>query len=168
MTHEVEGTFEKLKAGAKAVAKKISDPDKDLGNEYDRERGNEDSTQFNKTINNQEERSVTEVIDSQTENIITKDPMSPEKIASHEPTAVKRDANQNSTGDPITSQSTTVTGNTKNSEYNKKEDYANSSSIDTGAKSNESTAGIFSTYSCEECGKSFGSRQELKEHTAEH
>ena len=29
------------------------------------------------------------------------DPMSPEKIASHEPTAVKRDKNQGTSGDPI-------------------------------------------------------------------
>ena len=29
------------------------------------------------------------------------DPMSPEKIASHEPTAVKRDKNQGTTGEPI-------------------------------------------------------------------
>ncbi len=29
------------------------------------------------------------------------DPMSPEKIASHEPTAVKRDKNQGTSGDPV-------------------------------------------------------------------
>ena len=31
----------------------------------------------------------------------SKEPMSPEKIASHEPTAVKRDKNQGSSGEPV-------------------------------------------------------------------
>jgi hypothetical protein len=30
-----------------------------------------------------------------------KDPMNPEDIAKHEPTAVKRDKNQGSSGDPV-------------------------------------------------------------------
>ena len=30
-----------------------------------------------------------------------KDPMNPEEIAKHEPTAVKRDKNQGSSGDPV-------------------------------------------------------------------
>ena len=34
MAEEIEDTFDKLKAGAKAVAKKIADPDKDLNDEY--------------------------------------------------------------------------------------------------------------------------------------
>jgi hypothetical protein len=34
----VEGTFDKLKAGAKAVGKKITDPDSSLGDEYNREK----------------------------------------------------------------------------------------------------------------------------------
>ena len=38
MAEEVEDTFDKLKAGAKAVAKKVADPDKDLGGEYKKER----------------------------------------------------------------------------------------------------------------------------------
>ena len=33
-----EGTFDKLKAGAKAVGKKITDPDKSLEDEYNREK----------------------------------------------------------------------------------------------------------------------------------
>ena len=33
-----EGTFDKLKAGAKAVGKKITDPDSSLGDEYNREK----------------------------------------------------------------------------------------------------------------------------------
>ena len=43
MADEIEDTFDKLKAGAKAVAKKVTDPGKDLGDEYDKERGKETS-----------------------------------------------------------------------------------------------------------------------------
>ena len=77
MADEIEGTFDKLKAGAKAVAKKVTDPGKDLGDEYDKERGKETSKDY-----------------QQTTGSAANDPMSPEKIASHEPTAVKRDPNQ--------------------------------------------------------------------------
>lgn len=67
MAEEIEDTFDKLKAGAKAVAKKVTDPGKDL---------DEDASG-------------------------SRDPMSPEKIASHEPTAVKRDKNEGTTGEPV-------------------------------------------------------------------
>ena len=77
MADEIEGTFDKLKAGAKAVAKKVTDPGKDLGDEYDKERGKEISRDYEQTTGSG-----------------TSDPMSPEKIASHEPTAVRRDPNQ--------------------------------------------------------------------------
>jgi hypothetical protein len=75
--------------------------------------------------------------------------MSPEKIASHEPTAVKRDPKQGTGGEPVMSNS----GNTKQ--------------ITTGdsGKPNESTPGVAATFSCQECGKTFSSRQELKDHT---
>ena len=36
MADEAENTFDKLKAGAKAVAKKVTDPGKDLGDGKDR------------------------------------------------------------------------------------------------------------------------------------
>lgn len=84
MADEVEDTFDKLKAGAKAVAKKVTDPGKDLGAEYDKEKGKERAGDF-----------------EQSDESGSKDPMSPEKIASHEPTAVKRDKNQPSTGEPV-------------------------------------------------------------------
>jgi hypothetical protein len=35
---------------------------------------------------------------------------------------------------------------------------------DTGEKSDESTS-VSASFTCEECGKTFGSRQELKEHS---
>jgi hypothetical protein len=84
MADEIEDTFDKLKAGAKAVAKKVTDPGKDLGDEYDKERGKESSEDYEET-------------DVSGSN----DPMSPEKIASHEPTAVKRDKNQGTSADPV-------------------------------------------------------------------
>jgi hypothetical protein len=159
MANEIEDTFDKLKAGAKAVAKKITDPDKDLGEEYGKEKNKEISAEMERTIDSQTEDSITETFDTQAEGSITRDPMSPEKIAAHEPTAVKRELNQGSGGDPLTKSNKEVGGSQVNVE-NKSPDF--------GSKSDESTMGISSTYSCEECGKSFGSRQELKEHTVEH
>ena len=84
MADEIEDTFDKLKSGAKAVAKKVTDPGKDLGDEYDKERGKESSKDY-----------------QQSDESGSNDPMSPEKIASHEPTAVKRDKNQGTSGDPV-------------------------------------------------------------------
>ena len=136
MADEIEGTFDKLKAGAKAVAKKVTDPGKDLGDEYDKERGKENSRDY-----------------EQTTGTGTNDPMSPEKIASHEPTAVRRDPNQRTGGEPVSN------GGTNNSDLQDKQ-------IGTSSrKSDESTPGVSATFSCEECGKSFSSRQELKDHT---
>ena len=86
MADEIEDTFDKLKAGAKAVAKKVTDPGKDLGDEYDKERGKEISRDYEQTTGSG-----------------TSDPMSPEKIASHEPTAVRRDPNQGTSGTPVSS-----------------------------------------------------------------
>jgi hypothetical protein len=83
MAEEVEHTLDKIKAGAKAVAKKVTNPEKDLGKEYEKEKGKERAGGNQKTAKS------------------GKDPMSPEKIASHEPTAVKRDKNQKSTGEPV-------------------------------------------------------------------
>jgi hypothetical protein len=41
MADEVEDTFDKLKAGVKAIAKIVTDPSKDLGYEYQKEKGKE-------------------------------------------------------------------------------------------------------------------------------
>ena len=86
MADEIEGTFDKLKAGAKAVAKKVTDPSKDLGDEDDKEKGKENSTGYEQTTDSG-----------------TSDPMSPEKIASHESTAVRRDPSQDASGEPVSS-----------------------------------------------------------------
>jgi transposase-like protein len=36
---------------------------------------------------------------------------------------------------------------------------------DSGEKSNESTSEVSASFTCQDCGKTFNSRQELKEHT---
>ena len=134
MADEIEGTFDKLKAGAKAVAKKVTDPGKDLGDEYDKERGKEISRDYEQTTGSG-----------------TSDPMSPEKIVSHEPTAVRRDPNQGTSGTPVSS------GGTSNMQ--------DTQIGTTSGKLDESTPGVSATFSCQECGKTFSSRQELKDHT---
>ena len=40
--------------------------------------------------------------------------------------------------------------------------------VDAGQKSDESSTNIAASFSCEECGKTFATRQELKEHTQVH
>jgi hypothetical protein len=42
------------------------------------------------------------------------------------------------------------------------------SKVDAGEKSDESSTNVAATFSCEECGKTFQTRQELKEHTQVH
>jgi hypothetical protein len=135
MVDEIEGTFDKLKAGAKAVAKKVTDPSKDLGDEYDKERGKDDSRGY-----------------EQTRGTGTNDPMSPEKITSHEPIAVTRDPDQGTSGEPVSNQVTNSTDQGKQIGS-------------SPGKSDESTPGVSATFSCQECGKTFSSRQELKDHT---
>jgi hypothetical protein len=90
MAKETEDTFDKLKAGAKAVGKKVTDPGKDIGEEYEKEKQKESAGEYGQTRDY-----------SQSEGGSGKEPMSPEKIASHESTAVKRDRNQPSTGEPV-------------------------------------------------------------------
>jgi hypothetical protein len=68
-------TFEKVKEEAKKAGDKITDSDTYLGSDDEKE-------------NRQNEKGE-------------KEPMNPEGIAKHEPTAVKRDKNQGSSGEPV-------------------------------------------------------------------
>ena len=68
-------TFEKVKEEAKKAADKITDSDTYLGSDDEKE-------------NRQNEKGE-------------KEPMNPEGITKHEPTAVKRDKNQGSSGEPV-------------------------------------------------------------------
>jgi hypothetical protein len=83
MSDEVRDTFDKIKPGAKAVARKVTDPNRDLGSEYEKEKGKEKAGDYERNVSG------------------SNDPMSPEKIASHEPTAAKRDKNQGTSGEPV-------------------------------------------------------------------
>jgi hypothetical protein len=42
------------------------------------------------------------------------------------------------------------------------------SKVDAGSKSYESSTKVAASFSCQECGKKFNTRQELKEHTHVH
>ena len=84
MAEEAGDAFDKLKGGAKAVAKKVTDPNRDLGTEYEKEKIKEGAGDYERDVSG------------------TNDPMSPEKIATHEPTAVKRDKNKPLAGNQFT------------------------------------------------------------------
>ena len=51
MADEIEETFDKLKAGMKAVAKKVTDPDKDLGEQYEEKEKKREPTIMNIHMN---------------------------------------------------------------------------------------------------------------------
>ena len=69
-------TFDEIKDKAKNMSEKVTDKDTYTGNE--------DQSDYR----SEGERG-------------NKEPMNPENIAEHEPTAVKRDKNQGSSGDPV-------------------------------------------------------------------
>ena len=57
---------------------------------------------------------------------------------------------------------------TQESEMGEGELQVGTSRVDAGEKSDESSTNVAASFTCEECGKKFGSRQELKEHTQTH
>jgi hypothetical protein len=57
---------------------------------------------------------------------------------------------------------------TQESEMGEGELQVGASRVDTGGKSDESSTNVAASFSCEECGRKFGTRQELKEHTQAH
>jgi hypothetical protein len=77
----MEDTFHKIKDKAKEVAEKVTDEDTYLGDSEQKEKNNEEHGTEGQHGSNE--------------------PMNPEEINKHEPTAVKRDKNQSSTGDPV-------------------------------------------------------------------
>jgi hypothetical protein len=119
--------------------------------------------------------------DNPLEEYRDKEPMTPAKINTGEPTAVKRDPNDQQ----ITSEGQTGT-NTQEAqeEYRKRgmtkvdsdnhtrkvssvnQSSQNSFEVDSGRNSDESSTNVKATFSCETCGQTFDSRQVLKEHTS--
>jgi hypothetical protein len=57
---------------------------------------------------------------------------------------------------------------TQESEIGDAELQVDANRVDAGEKSDESSANVAASFSCEECGKTFATRQELKEHTQVH
>jgi hypothetical protein len=57
---------------------------------------------------------------------------------------------------------------TQDSEMGDAELQVDANRIDAGEKSDESSTNVAASFSCEECGKTFATRQELKEHTQVH
>ncbi len=57
---------------------------------------------------------------------------------------------------------------TQESEMGEGELQVDTSKVDAGSKSDESSTSVAASFSCEECGKKFNTRQELKEHTQVH
>jgi hypothetical protein len=57
---------------------------------------------------------------------------------------------------------------TQESEMGDAELQVDANRVDKGEKSDESSTNVAASFSCEECGKMFATRQELKEHTQIH
>ena len=57
---------------------------------------------------------------------------------------------------------------TQESEMGDAELQVDANRVDAGEKSDESSTNVAASFSCEECGKTFATRQELKEHTQAH
>ena len=57
---------------------------------------------------------------------------------------------------------------TQESEIGYAELQVDANKVDAGEKSDESSTNVAASFSCEGCGKTFATRQELKEHTQVH
>ena len=57
---------------------------------------------------------------------------------------------------------------TQESEMGDAELQVDANRLDSGEKSDESSTNVAASFSCEECGKTYATRQELKEHSVIH
>jgi hypothetical protein len=78
-------------------------------------------------------------------------------ISSYKMTSGKEDVNDVSS--PV---------QTQESEMGDAELQVDANRVDAGEKSDESSTHVAASFSCEECGKTFATRRELKEHTQVH
>ena len=107
--------------------------------------------------------------------------MTPAKINTGEPTAVKRDhrdqkitsEGQTGTNTPEAQEEYRKRGMTKvdSDNHTQEGSSVNQSSqssfeVDSGRNSDENSTNVKATFSCETCGQTFDSRQVLKEHTS--
>ena len=76
------GTFDKIKEGFKKTAEKVEDSAEKVA-DPDTYKGSRDEKEYRENEKG------------------NKEPMNPEDIAEHEPTAVKRDRNQGTSGDAV-------------------------------------------------------------------
>ncbi len=110
-----------------------------------------------------------------------KEPMTPAKINTGEPTAVKRDhrdqkitsEGQTGTNTPEAQEEYRKRGMTKVDSDNHTQEGSSvnqsrqsSFEVDSGRNSDENSTNVKATFSCETCGQTFDSRQVLKEHTS--
>ena len=107
--------------------------------------------------------------------------MTPAKINAGEPTAVKRDPSdqtiasdgQIGTNTPEAQEEYRKSGMTKvdsdshiHESLSANQGGMSSVEVDSGRNSDESSTNVEATFSCETCGQTFDSRQDLKEHSS--
>jgi hypothetical protein len=89
----VKKTGEGIKEGVEETAEDVKEGVEETGEEI--KEGAEEATDSDTYVSSEGEG---EVLESEGDE---KAPMNPEDIAEHEPTAVKRDKNQSTSGDPV-------------------------------------------------------------------
>ena len=89
----VEGSAQEIKEAVEDTSEDIKEGAEETGEEI--EEGVDEATDSDTHVSSENEE---EIRDSKVQS---KEPMNPEDIAEHEPTAVKRDQNQGTSGDPV-------------------------------------------------------------------
>ena len=176
--------IDKVKEKAKDVKDAVVDTTKDVA---DKTRDTVDQTE-NASVNltdKEYEEGVAGTNKNRQSDPLTqysdKEPMTPAKLNTGEPTAVKRDPSDQK----ITLEGQTGTdANEAQEEYRKRgmtkvesDNHSHEGSsvnqsrtsnfeVDSGRNSDENSTNVNATFSCETCGQTFDSRQVLKEHTS--
>jgi len=187
--------IDKLKDKAKDVKDKVVDTTKDVAEKTKdttkdvADKAKDTADQSGKTSVNSNDKEYEEGVAGTNKNrqsdplteYSDKEPMTPAKLNAGEPTAVKRDPNDQQ----ITSEGQTGTDTQEaQEEYRKRgmtkvdsdnhthegssvnQSRQSSFEVDSGRNSDENSTNVKATFSCETCGQTFDSRQVLKEHTS--